>query len=84
MYEALAEECSELAKAALKTSRIMRGENPTPIKKVEAIKQVEEEFTDVISCAIALDLNIDVKQSVTKFERMKQRHNEFHSACQED
>ncbi len=31
VYEQLAEECSELAKAALKMARILRNENPTPV-----------------------------------------------------
>lgn len=54
MYESLAEECAELAKAALKAARVIRGENPTPVSFTEAEQQVLEEFTDVISCAIAL------------------------------
>lgn len=31
VLEQLAEECCELGQAALKLSRIMRGENPTPV-----------------------------------------------------
>lgn len=31
ILEQLAEECAELAKAALKLSRVMRKENPTPV-----------------------------------------------------
>lgn len=31
MLEQLAEECTELAKAALKMARIIRKENPTPV-----------------------------------------------------
>lgn len=73
MYESLAEECAELAKAALKAARVIRGENPTPVSFSKAEQQVLEEFTDVIGCAIALNLEVKPEQSVSKFERMKQR-----------
>lgn len=73
MYEALAEECAELAQAALKMARVLRGENPTPVSEAEAMEMVVEELTDVISCAIALGLNVDPEQAVTKFERMQRR-----------
>lgn len=75
-YEALAEECTELAKAALKMARVLRGENPTPVSEQEASEMVCEEFTDVISCAIALGLEVDDEQSVEKFRRMQERHAE--------
>lgn len=75
-YESLAEECAELAQAALKMARLIRGENPTPIKRGEAEANLQEEFTDVISCAIALGLEVDNDQSVEKFRRMQERHEE--------
>lgn len=73
-YESLAEECTELAQAALKMARLIRGENPTPIKRGEAETNLQEEFTDVISCAIALNLEVNAKLSVEKFHRMHKRH----------
>lgn len=73
MYEALAEECSELTQAALKMARVLRGENPTPVSVIEATAMVIEEFTDVISCAIGLELDVDPEQAITKFKRMQQR-----------
>lgn len=73
MYESLAEECVELAKAALKVARVLRKENPTPATLGEAQFAVDEEFTDVISCATALWLEVDEEQSVKKFHRMLQR-----------
>lgn len=72
-YEALAEECTELAQAALKMARVLRAENPTPVSTLKASEMVCEEFTDVISCAIALGLNVDAEQSVRKFRRMQER-----------
>mgnify|MGYP006050763521 CR=1 FL=1 len=48
--EQLAEECSELAHAALKLARIMRKDNPTPVGKEEAYAKLSEEANDVILC----------------------------------
>lgn len=48
--EQLAEECSELAHAALKLARIMRNDNPTPVSKDEAYAKLSEEANDVILC----------------------------------
>lgn len=73
IYEALAEECSELTHAALKMARVLRGENPTPVSEAEAMEMVVEELTDVISCVIALWLNVDPEQAIAKFERMQRR-----------
>ena len=47
VLEQLAEESSELSKAALKVSRILRKENPTPITLDEALADLEEEANDV-------------------------------------
>lgn len=46
----LAEECSELGKAALKLRRVITGNNPTPISYEEARKNITEEFADVMCC----------------------------------
>lgn len=47
VYEQLAEEYTECAKAALKIARIIRGENPTPITMREAKDNILEEVADV-------------------------------------
>lgn len=52
--EALAEEASELSKAALKLARIYRNENPTPVTKEEAIDNLNEEIADVLVCVRSL------------------------------
>lgn len=52
MLELLAEESAELSQAALKMARIMRGENPTPVTRMQAEKNLIEEYTDVRLCAI--------------------------------
>lgn len=43
----LAEECAELAQAALKTRRAMEGTNPTPVTFDEALDHMVEEMQDV-------------------------------------
>ena len=43
----LAEECAELAQAALKLCRAVSGENPTPVRKDAAINKITEEYADV-------------------------------------
>lgn len=48
--EQLAEECTELAHAALKLARKERGENPTPKSLEECYAAVIEEWADVIIC----------------------------------
>ena len=45
--ELLAEECAELAQAALKLARVQRDENPTPVTRREAVDHLAEECADV-------------------------------------
>lgn len=49
VLENLAEECTELAQAALKVARIVRGENPTPMDIRDARNQLKEEKQDVLN-----------------------------------
>lgn len=53
--EMLAEECSELAQAALKLSRVVRGENPASVTEDRAQADVMEEWADVLVCSEYLD-----------------------------
>ena len=73
VYEQLAEECSELAKEVLKMSRSLRDENPTPVTKEEALRNMSEEFTDVYLCASDLGLVVDYKQLLSKDQRWRNR-----------
>lgn len=68
-YEQLAEESAELAKAALKMSRILRGENPTPVKKDEAAEMIREEISDVFSAAAVLNIDPDIDIMMMKLRR---------------
>lgn len=72
-YEALAEECMELAHAALKIARCLRGDNPVGSSVLNYKNELEEEYTDVISCAIALELKPNADISVWKWGRHKKR-----------
>ena len=73
MYEQMAEEASELCKAALKMARILRGENPTPVTEVQALGDLREEYTDVLLCADEFGLMWDEDIAKAKQERFKQR-----------
>ena len=77
----LAEEAAELSKAASKLARIVRGKNPTPVTKQEALDNVFEELADVRVCMIALgydkyDLDIcllmpdKIKRWVERLQKM--------------
>lgn len=52
--EQLAEEASELSHAALKLSRLYRGENPTPKTERECIEALMEEIADTELCITEL------------------------------
>lgn len=76
-YEALAEECMELANCAMKLARVLRGDNPVKEDGTIYLDKLDEEFTDVVSCAIALGLQPDADISVRKWERHKKRLEEM-------
>lgn len=48
VLEALAEECCELAQAAIKTIRSAEGSNPTPISYDACYEKLTEEVNDVL------------------------------------
>lgn len=73
-YEQLAEECNELAKAALKYARILRGENPTPVTRTEAMEAISEEWSDVYQVAhLEIGLTANINQMETKALRLRER-----------
>ena len=73
LYEQLAEECVELAHAALKLARIKRGENPTPVSVEEAMSAVLEEYTDLRLVAYVLEMLWDVEAFEQKLLRWCKR-----------
>ena len=76
MYEQMAEECVELAKAALKMARIERGENPTPVTASEMHDAIIEEYTDIVNCANELKIHSSPTIAKYKMERFKTRWEE--------
>lgn len=73
----LAEECAELAQAALKLRRVITGDNPTPVSEREASADFVEEVADVMGCLMALEFPTgcgeirDIQES--KFRRWAER-----------
>lgn len=76
LLEQLAEECTELAQAALKLARLERGENPTPKTEEECVKNLLEELGDVNLCMSVVEANRGIHirgLSVDKKARWAQR-----------
>lgn len=73
LLEAIAEEATEVAQAALKASRVIRGENPTPVTWEEAVANLNEEITDLELCIDALDCPTDWNVYRRKLDRWIKR-----------
>lgn len=76
LLEQLAEECSELAHAALKMARLERGENPTPKTEEECVENLLEKLGDVNLCMSVVEANRGIHircLSVDKKARWAQR-----------
>lgn len=73
LFEQLAEESAELAHAALKLARAVRGENPTPVTKYDAMADILEELSDVALVCEALDLEADRQGMKKKLQRWVKR-----------
>lgn len=73
VWEQLAEECTELAKAALKMARKLRMENPTPLTMAEIQNSIADEWGDVLNCAWELDVKSDYKLQDAKMIRWMSR-----------
>lgn len=74
LYEQLAEEAAELAQAANKMARVLRGTNPTPKTEEEARNSLIEEYTDVVNVGTnILDIHPDWLIGDYKLYRWKKR-----------
>ena len=92
--ELVAEEASELAQACLKLSRILRGENPTPVPEVLAAEKVMEEAADVQTALSVLSsaqwydedkvMHIQWKKSERWKERLRKREEGNHAEGTEE
>ena len=70
--EQLAEECAELAQAALKLARIERHQNPTPVKYDEAFTALVEEVGDVRLCIDVMDEALGpIDTTIMEFEKYR-------------
>lgn len=70
LWEQLAEESSELTKAALKIIRASKlSNNPTPISETNAYTDVKEELQDVLCVCELLSLIKGVDMNQAKLER---------------
>jgi NTP pyrophosphatase (non-canonical NTP hydrolase) len=56
-YAQLAEEAAELCHAALKMERVLRGTNPTPVTRFQAIDKLFEETADVLTALEVVNLH---------------------------
>lgn len=73
LYNQLAEEASELAQAANKMVRVLRGTNPTPKSFDDVAKDLTEEFSDLVLVAKILDIHVDWLVSEYKLYRWRKR-----------
>jgi len=67
-----AEECNEVAQAALKIVRICQKENPTPVTLFEAKQKLQEEIADFFACfdsVSGLDIDVIDKIETEKLNR---------------
>lgn len=78
MLEMFAEELGECQHEALKLSRIIRGENPTPKTEKEVRAALREEWSDVIQCSKELSLDANWNQMELKRQRFEKRWEEVH------
>lgn len=76
LYEQLAEEAAELAHAAQKMARKLRGENPTPVTEEFIRHSVWEEYNDVLNTASYVGLCGDIEFQREKSRRWIERLNE--------
>lgn len=72
-WEQLAEECSELAQAALKKARKLRGENYTPKSMKEIDASIEEEWADVQLARSVCDIPTNWDIFEQKTDRWRER-----------
>lgn len=73
LYEQLAEECVELAHAALKMARHLRSENPTPMTEDHIKSNLTEEASDIHLVSRILDIKPDVQVVNAKLVRWYDR-----------
>lgn len=85
-FEQTAEEATELAQAALKIARIIRGENPTPVSYEKAYANFVEEIADVKLCLAVLEERLGLfpteEIACEKIKRWNKRLKEKREGCE--
>lgn len=76
LYDQLAEEATELAQAAIKMARILRGENPSPVTPEYAKLMVNEEYSDLMTVIKLLEITEDMELQREKMRRWIERLNQ--------
>lgn len=76
LYEQLAEEATELAQAAIKMGRILRGENPSPVTPQFVEHMINEGYNDVMNVINILGLCEDKELQREKMRRWIDRLNQ--------
>lgn len=75
LYEQIAEEAVELAHAAMKYARAIRGESPTPVNLGKVQEQMREEYSDVYIAAqtagVAVEPSVVELKYIRWFERLR-------------
>lgn len=76
LYDQLAEEATELAQAAIKMARILRGENPSPVTPQFVEHMVDEEYNDVMNIIHILGIPENKELQRDKMRRWIERLNQ--------
>lgn len=76
LYEQLAEEATELAQAAIKMGRILRGENPSPVTPHFAEHMIIEEYNDIMNVINILGIPENKELQREKMRRWIDRLNQ--------
>ena len=72
VLELTAEECTELAHAALKLARYLRGENPTPEEMDSLLVNLHEEMADVLVCSnVLVEAELIYPSMIERLEKSK-------------
>ena len=82
--EQFAEECVELAHAALKYARAIRKENPTPVNQQEAWDHLREEFDDMLVCGDVVGVMANPEKMWEKRQRWVSRLKEMQGSGTDD
>lgn len=69
----IAEEAAEMAAAAAKYARKLRGENPTPKSLIDCRRALIEEFTDCYTACKSAEIKVDYGIMRKKLQRWKDR-----------